>query len=197
MTITDAMTARGSVEPSFVNMKTGERLPWPDRHNTLSFDASKAMAMAFGGDSSMIPDSIGIIYGSNEWSPSAITRDQTWEALEKELAVDVADIQIQQFSYSPSLKDVKVTDKDGTVKTGTAVVFHAHTNSSTPGKLGTSLNSISAEKTYILQAVLLRKLPGDKDSYYVLARVDLKNEHGYQQKPADFEVALDWTVKFF
>lgn len=190
MTTIDTVHARGSVQPSFINVKTGETLQWKDRHNTLSFAAAKAMASAFGGDSTVIPNRIGVIYGGDGCAPrKTISREQTWDMLKEELIACNADIQIQPFSYSPSLVLPKETGDS------VAIVFHSHTDSTKPGKLG--ISNISAEKTFIFQAVLLNSVgPEGSETYNVLARVNLDNDDKYSQKPDNFEVAIDWAVKF-
>ena len=185
----EIMNARGEVTPSFVNIATGERVPWPSRHNTLSYDAAKAVAMALGGDASLIPDRIGIIFGDEETTSfKTIDRNQTWSELQEELRELSADVQIRPFSYSPSLVSVSKSDTES----GWGVVFHSHSDSSTEGAV--SSGNIFTSGKYIFQAVLLHK---NSEDYTVLARVSLISGSKYLQKPENFEVALDWTVKFF
>lgn len=202
---TEIIRSRGSVCPAFINIKTGHLEPWYDRHNTLSHDSTYAMASAFGGDSTYIPNRIGFVYGASD-NPDLqpIGRDQDWASFLRELN-DLntdADVQVQSFSYSPSLiKDItrgtsssdSSSDSSSEDKQiGCGVVFHAHSDSSTPGAAGSGVKFDS--DTYIYQAVLLNK---STSGYRILARVSLIDGDSYRSKPDDFEVALDWTVKFF
>lgn len=210
MTVTETIKARGQVTPSFVDIKTGKRVPWDMRHNTLSFDASRAVALAFGGDDSLIPNRIGIIYGKEGSAtfPTTISRQQSWDSLVYELNSKNADVQVQPFSYSPSFAKVSrssggssgSSESDDPTYPGWAVTFHAHSDSVTAGALSEDSTSASGDTmifttgNYIFQALLLNEKSGN---YTILARVSLDNAGEYYTKPENFEVALDWTVKFF
>ena len=211
-----ACRAKGFVAPSFVDIRTGDRVPFEIRHNTLSFMSAEAMAAAFGGDPSYIPSRIGFIYGSQSGSfAGEITRSQNWNSLLDELSANKADVQVVQFSYSPSLggeKPAPASDSSGSSSssgssdpfdggdytnikpTGSnAITFHAVSNSQDAGEI------VKTERfktnDYIYQAVLLGYKGG---KYYVLSRVSLFDDKimGYLRKPDNFEVALDWTVVF-
>lgn len=215
MTISDIMSAKGQVSPHFINLKTGEKLPWEQRHNTISFDATRAMALAFGGDRSLIPNKIGFIYGSvPDTTFSTVMRQQSWDDLAYELQGKNANVQVQPFSYSPSFTQLSRQAPGGSGSAGASsdsgdssedaepvtypgwgVTFHAHSDSVTPGALGGSSDSmIFTTGNSIFQAVLLNKTNG---KYTVLARVSLDNNGVYYTKPENFEIALDWTIKFF
>lgn len=212
MKITEIMNTKGMVTPSFIDIRTGKRVEWTMRHNTLSYSAAEAMACAFGGDPSFIPNRIGIIYGAEEdpQFDNPISREQSWDSLREELADKNADIQVQSFSYSPSVKKITRNISDGSSSSpshdpitgeGTAVTFHMHSDSVTEGIFGTynddanaAVSTIFTTNTRIYQAVLLNK---NRDTYKVLARVSLDSNGRYYTKPENFEVAIDWTVKFF
>ena len=219
MTTSDMINAKGQVSPCFVNLKTGEKMPWEQRHNTISFDATHAMALAFGGDRSMIPNKIGFVYGEADASISfaTISRQQSWSDLVYELQEKGANLQVQPFSYSPSFTQISRpagrasgsgssgasgasgdSSKDDTAVVsyaGWAVTFHAHSDSVTPGAIGYSSDSmIFTSGNAIFQALLLNKT---NDKYTILARVSLDHGGTYYTKPENFEVALDWTIKFF
>jgi hypothetical protein len=222
MTTSDIMRARGQVSPSFIDIRTGKMVPWPNRHNTISFDATRSMALAFGGDDSMIPNRIGIIYGSTENTSFAnIGRQQSWDGLAYEMQENEADVQIQPFCYSPSFTQISrpsPTSPDATSSSiasspesdssnedekvsypGWAVTFHAHSDSVTAGKFGTvgsgsSGSMIFTSGMYIFQGLLLNERSG---KYTILARVSLDNSGTYYAKPDNFEIAIDWTIKFF
>lgn len=208
---------RGVVAPSFVDVVTGERRPFHMRHNTLSYMAAEAVAAAFGGDPAYIPARIGFIYGSADSlvdEDPQITRAQTWEGLYSEMHEKGQDIQIVNFSYpptlggephsasdsssssdSPSASSLQYEPGDYTniLPTGSnAITFHAVSNSMDAGFYGTD-----AFKTtdVIYQGVLLGYVPRE-NKYYVIARASLKGRDTWLQKPAGFEVALDWTVVF-
>ena len=209
--------AKGVVSPSFVNLSTGRREPFAPRHNRLSYMAAEAMAAAFGGDPSYIPARIGFVYGSEADIPIKpdIYRSQSWAALKEELGgvgtgVTV-DVQVVNFSYSPSLggeKRVSVDSSSGSsdaseenytniLSTGSnAITFHAVSNSQDRGVMQDS--EVFNYGSYIYQCVLLGYHNG---KYYILARASLKDVNAdgverYLQKPEGFEVALDWTVVF-
>lgn len=199
MKIVDTFEAKGSVTPYFLNIKTGEKLPFGERHNTLSYDASKAMAMAFGGDTSLIPNRIGIVFGEENAGidSGAIERTQDWNTFLTTLESHNCDVQIRPFCYSPTFSIV--TEKEQEVEvTKQAVTFHSHSDSVTGGARGTEAANLG--KT-IYQAVLLNedtdKCSTSGTKYTIIARVSLKTASStYRTKPNEFEIALDWTVKF-
>lgn len=202
-----ACMAKGFVSPSFVDIKTGKRMPFKTRHNLLSYMSAEAMAAAFGGDPSYIPAKMGFIYGEDGSFIGDITRTQRWDLLLEELSEKNADVQVVGFSYPPSLggesgsgssssSSSSSSDPDGgdyntLLPTGSnAITFHAVSNSQDSGARETA-----AFKTndYVYQAVLLGSHQGD---LYILSRVSLDDGGSYRQKPSGFEVALDWTVVF-
>jgi len=203
MNIADkACTAIGFVTPSFVDVKTGEKVPFKVRHNTLSYMSAEAMAAAFGGDPSYIPSKIGFVYGESGSGPSGeISRTQTWDMFMDELSDSGSDVQIVSFSYSPSLGGEKPAsgssdssspgheggDYTNIKPTGSnAITFHAVSNSQTAGYRGSAAFKMD---DYAYQAVLLGY---HERKYYVLSRVSLDDA----QKPDGFEIALDWTIVF-
>lgn len=104
MRAVDTMMARGSVVPHLIDIKTGKTIPFGRRHNTLSFAAADAMAAAFSGDLSRVPNRIGIIYGADDDNPAlTISRDQSWSNLKADLTAASANVQIRPFSFAPSL----------------------------------------------------------------------------------------------
>lgn len=204
MRITDSIQARGFVDPSFIDLRTGRREPWDGRHNTLSYTAAESMAAAFGGDTRFVPNRIGIVFGTKSEPTIPIDgREQKWDDFKDILATADADIQIRPFSYSPSLSKFDRGDSSssdpsdnmtpyGQIR-GNAVTFHMHSDSTTAGYRGGEFNY----GTLVYQAVLMNETD---NKYLILARVSLENKGGktkYYNKPDGFEVALDWTVKFF
>jgi hypothetical protein len=210
-----ACRANGFVNPSFVDVRTGEIVPFRQRHNTLSYMSAEAMAAAFGGDPSYIPSEIGFIYGSAEGSFSGeITRSQDWNSLLGELESNKADVQVVRFSYSPSLGGEKGSggsDSSGSDSSSSsvqydeggdytnikptgsnAITFHAVSNSQDEGARKTSAFK---KNDYVYQAVLLGYHQG---KHYVISRVSLFDDdlRQYLRKPDNFEVALDWTIVF-
>ena len=204
MKINDVMYTKGSVRPEFVNLATGRTMSWDDRHNTLTYSASMAMAAAFGGDPRHIPNRIGFIYGSGDSSQESVStsfdRNQTWESLRNDLGDD-KDVQIRPFSYSPSMKTTEKTDSSSSSSSSSdvdakfySVTFHACSDSQTPGAIHPDSGKIFTADMRVYQAVLLNVTGDDKT---VLARVSLADGGTYKSKPKDFEIALDWTIKFF
>jgi len=129
--------------------------------------------------------------------------------LHDELECKNADVQVVPFSYTPSIKAVSRGYESSSssssdpqiLSSGYAVTYHAHSDSVTPGAFGTydestssSGGSVFTAGAYIYQAVLLNKT-GDR--YKIIARASLDNNGTYYTKPENFEVAIDWTIKFF
>jgi hypothetical protein len=200
---TDSIRSKGLVTPYFINLKTGEKIPWPCRHNTISFDATHAMALAFGGDNSLIPNRIGIIYGDANATFDTIVRNQSWDSLTNELSEEGANVQVQPFSFSPSFESIYRSDINSSSDVtypGWSVTFHAHSDSVTPGAISSASSGSGSDVstfnsgTSIYQAVLLNESAG---KYTILARVSLGNGANNYTKPDNFEVAIDWTIKFF
>lgn len=186
MEIKDVCVARGFVSPSWINVSTGERMPFEMRHNMLSYDAANAMASAFGGDPSYVPSKIGFIYGSDEQPDiGAYTRSMSWSSVAG-LENEKIGVQVVDFSYTPTLSTVNVDESneaEGYEKN--AVTFHAVSNSTGFG---------SGKFAY--QAVLIGGT--EENDYKVISRVSLDdNGNGaYKAKPDGFEIALDWTITF-
>ena len=207
MNIEDKMCrARGFVDPFLVDISTGKMMPISQRHNTLSYASADAMAAAFGGDPSFIPSKIGFVYGTSDKAvsgtsntdsgsssgssavantESSISRVQNWELFKDFLETNTLDVQIVNFSYSPTLKPTKADYSHN------AVTFHAVSNSQTGGIV--TENVVFGTESKLLQAVLLGYNGGN---YTILSRVSLNYNDGYLTKPAGFEVALDWTIEF-
>lgn len=207
--------AKGTVVPSLLDVRTGKRVPFSVRNNTLSYMSAEAMAAAFGGDPTFIPSRIGFIYGSRETLPfdGVISRDQTWEGLGYELTragSSTADVQVVGFSYGPTLgPDPSGGSSDSSGSSGedsgedgrysntkasgaNAVTFHAVSNSSDAGAFG---SDVFIAGNYLYQAVLL-SADRSTGKTYIIARVSLDEGGEYRRKPDGFEVAIDWTVSF-
>ena len=218
--------AKGMVYPSFVDIRTGRRMPFAKRHNTLSYMSAEAVAAAFGGDPSYIPSRIGFIYGDQPEMPTgesseSISRVQDWDRLCEELGNAsggaTIDVQVVGFSYSPTLgggggsgssSGSGSGDYNHIKPTGAnAVTFHAVSNSQDAGAVFGE--STFKNGSYVYQCLLLGYKGG---KYYILARASLKNfgsdpsgsssgsgssnAGSYLQKPKGLELALDWEVDF-
>ena len=217
-----ACLARGFVNPSFIDVSTGRRIPFDKRHNTLSFMSAEAMAAAFGGDPSFIPAKIGFIYGNKSAMPteSVITRSQDWNSLLEELSSssssDDVDIQVVGFSFHPTLGSEKPatapsgdsgsSSSSGSDSSGSDSSDGDYSHILSTGSNAITFHSVSNSQdagiirsrafeggSYIYQAVLLAFHEG---KYHVISRVSLKEGGAYLQKPSGFEIALDWTVVF-
>ena len=217
MKSTEIVYSKGQVSPSFIDIKTGKRIPWKNRHNTISFDGTHAMALAFGGDNSLIPNRIGILFGNgNNITFPTIDRNQSWDNLVYDLYNKNADVQVQPFSFSPSFEKISrsgigssssmssqsASSSSSEDAPGWAVTFHAHSDSTTEGAIGAGSSSGSGSSSSLIfttgmrifQALLLNEKNGE---YTILARVSLDNNGVYYTKPENFELAIDWTIKFF
>ena len=190
MEIKDVCVARGFVSPSWINVPTGERMPFEMRHNMLSYDAANAMASAFGGDPSYIPSKIGFIYGIGKQPDLEVyTRSMSWSSVAG-LENEKVGVQVVDFSYTPTLSTVDVyetTESGGSKKAEgyerNAVTFHAVSNSTGFGS-----------GKYAYQAVLIGGT--SENDYKVISRVSLDDNGAYKAKPEGFEIALDWTITF-
>lgn len=129
--------------------------------NTACIAATKAMAAAYAGDTSLAPKNVAFLY-STEQKDLSINAATTWQ----EVLDSGYDTNIVGFSYRATVDDNTVT-------------FHARTEG-----IPNNVN--------VYAACLLGKSVDSPDSYEVLAIVDL----GEKKKPDDFELAIDWTVKF-
>lgn len=208
METSDSVVAKGWVDPYFFSPSTGERRPFGKRRNSVSYTGASAMAIAWSGDSSFIPSEVGIIYvspssaayldfGSDSSGSGgsvnqlSVSRIQSWSSLTAELDSAGASILERPFSYAPSVILSASGDSAGYYKEivpsgANAAVFHAHSDSGMP------------DGSRICQAVLMsKKASGNRTDRYILARVDLGDGGVYQSKPSGFEIAIDWTIKFF
>ena len=190
---------KGIVSPSFIDIRTGKRLSFSPRNNTLSYMSAEAMAAAFGGDNSYVPARIGFIYGDQKEMPTGessayISRTQDWDLLCEELSSAsegaTIDVQVVGFSYSPSLggwnrppagssssdsgSSSEWGDEDDyshIIATGSnAITFHAISNSQDRGTIFDA--DTFKEGSYIYQCLLLGYNNG---KYYILARASLKH----------------------
>jgi hypothetical protein len=199
----EACLARGFVSPSWVDVDTGRRMAFSQRHNQLSYMSAEAMAAAFGGDPSYIPSRVGFIYGDSDGLfTNDVSRYQTWSGIEQELSdANVGancDIQVVGFSYSPTLGGADGENDDSkysTIKSGgsNAITFHAVSNSQDDGYLSKSGSNLFGSGKYVYQALLLGF---NGSTFYPISRVSLKDNGNYRTKPEGFEIALDWTIVF-
>ena len=148
-------------------------------HNTATYGTADAAARAYAGDLSMIPQSIVFLYDNDPDSTSMETllgngRSLVWEDVIEEFGENHTDPEIP-FSYAPSIESSD-TDK----YSGNKVVLHGVTQ---------DVDENSVNSVYIHGACLVGKSGQD---YRLLAIVDL----GSKMKPADFELSIDWAVKF-
>jgi len=180
----------------------GTELKLPARRNQLSYACADALARALGGDISYVPKYVGFIYGPYE-DPTALQlaaeRDQTWGSI----GVNLADpsvsgnMQISRLSLTPSVK----LDGDPELYSANAVVFSAHTGTDSSKTYGFPTSSPYsgqlATGMYMYQAVLLAA--PTTGTYVPIARVTLADpaSGAYLQKPAGFELAVEWQVSFF
>ena len=167
---------------------------------------SERGSISSGGSSSSSPASSHSSSGVPYPSDGSISRSQSWSSLLEELSDNtgsVVDVQVVNFSYSPSLgaeKDAgsssaeQESDYNNILSTGSnAITFHGVSNSQDAGALYGSEAFSAAKGHYIYQCLLLGYYQG---KYYIIARASLKDGDRYLQKPEGFEVALDWTVVF-
>ena len=194
---------KGLVSVRFENPATGAIIPYAPRNNQLSYTSADAMALAFSGVQTKIPRYIGFIYGASA-TPTGLDqasgRLQTWGGLAENLAEAgiAGNIQIARLSRTPSM----AVDGDSQLYTGNAVIFTAHTTTGA-GTYGFTPGTPYADRldtgSYLYQAVLLGgPVVGQQTSYWPIARVTLADGDGaYLQKPANFELVVEWQVSFF
>lgn len=196
-------TIRGHVIAKWVG---NSELPAYDTHNTLSYSAADALAAAYGGDSSYIPKYIGFIYSDNQDAVlPPISRDMNISSVKEEVESIRGNMLVVRFSRKPTISNDSADGSNDSPYVGNTVTFHAVTRSGVDGiyfddTTGDSqyAGQLTAGKT-LHRAVLLgdgSNLCDANDRYTVLAMVDLKKNGKYRQKPADYELALDWRVTF-
>lgn len=162
--------AEGSVNCRLVG-KTGESVEFCSKHNMTTYAAADAVAAAYAGDSAYIPKKIAFIFGDSPSVTSGYTRETTWGDVKNDNSYVITG-----FSYAPTLSS------DDDVYKFNKITFHGRTEDIPDNK-------------YVYKACLLGKGTGGAD-YSLLAVVDLGVDGTYKPKPQDFEMSIDWAVKF-
>lgn len=173
MTKTDnsASSAKGHVSAFFVR-NDGYTECIADKDNMTMYAAADAMAAAYAGDSSLVPKHVAFLYGDDDTpADSFIDKSTKWADIANSFEHSVTG-----FSYAPTLTST------GDEYARNAVVFHCRTE-----------NIPDNKKVY--KACLLGKSVYGSE-YSLLAVVDLGTDGAYKSKPEDFELSIDWTVKF-
>lgn len=176
MTTTDLdnTTASGHVVARMTS-PDGRSIDVVDRSNTTTYSTADAVASAYAGDLSFIPRKVAFLYGSSGSSQTGIniSKGTTWQDVIDEFGS--SGIAITEFSY-PATISSSDDNHDGNVAT-----FHCRTSG-------------IPDECSVYAACLLGF--DRRGNYVLLAIVDLGTDGTYKSKPADFELSIDWAVKF-
>ena len=171
--------AEGFVTAKWVGSK-GDTIEIEGRHNTTTYSSADAVALAYAGDSSMVPDRIVFLHGTDTLCRlGSPTRATTWEDIERACVESDGSLSYDEtmFSFAPT-----VDSSSDKFYEFNRVTFHGRTQNIPDGN-----------------RIYMACLTGNKrngDGKVLLAIVDLANEGVYRQKPHDFELSIDWAVKF-
>ena len=158
-----------------------------DVDNTSSFTAAQVLAEAYAGDTSRVPSHIGFLYGDaleSEFS-FGTDRDMSVGSIGAEIADKGMNVQVAKLSRRPQVD-------------GGSVVFSAVTRSSGAellysGQAYSSSDFVEGKTVYQVLLLGRGRCPGE---WAVLARADLGRAGNYRQKPADYELSVDWKITF-
>ena len=198
--------ARGIVVPRLVGTGGGTReIVMRPRHNQLAYGAADAMARSFAAVSAAQPRYIGFVYGSSSDPVGLVEpsdRNQSWRSLSDNLMAVGGNVAISEFSYAPSM-----SSSDQSIYEANEVTYHAVTSSGDQGTYAfpTSGSTYAGElgsSSWLWHALLLADAAqppcaaAANAPYTIIARVSLNDGSGYIQKPAGFELSVDWKVVF-
>lgn len=176
-----------------------------DSHNMMTYSSADVLAAAYGGDTSKVPKYIGFMYGPADKTPDTITRDLKWTDVEQMAKNIGGNVQVARFNRKPSIDVSEVVESnDQPLYKGNVVEFHAVTRTGVDGEYTNDTSGMSdfagplESGDTIYRAVLLGDgIPCDRENKYtVLAMVDMMKNGVYRQKPASYELAVDWRVTF-
>lgn len=152
--------------------KTGVRIPVFEKHNTVLYPASDVIANLYGGLVKP-PNQIGFVYGNTDDGITIPDGPDATLATIQEAVSGIGGILLYPFSYSPSFS------KSSDHYSSNVVTFHGR-------------SEIGSGTPYIYAAVLV--VSSDVDTAVGVVSMDSGNS--YPQKPAEFEMALDWAITF-
>jgi hypothetical protein len=160
--------------------------------NTLTYRACDVMAALMAGQVAYAPTHIGYLYGtSSTYSELKIgQREQSWSDLSAEAALAGANLQISAFIRPPQL----TLNGDSDLYSANSTIFTATTGSDIYGFSGAQYAGPLVSTNYIYHAVLLTRL--STGAYLPVARLTLKENGQYPQKPDGWELALFWQITF-
>jgi len=185
------LSCSGSVDSWFFS-KDGKCIDRTARKNIVTYAAADTIAKMAAGIGSG-PEAIGLIYGATA-SPSiphpSTTREHTWENVGEEVEDISGNVAILPLSLVPSVS------VDGSDYSSNVATFSANTATISDYVFsgGTYADEISTiDPVYFYQVLLLSGVPG---AYTIFARASLLSGGVYKSKPDDYELALQWSVKF-
>jgi len=205
--------AKGTVRWAYVNLRTGERRQVGERSNVITYTAADLMARMLGGQTDYVPKYFGFIYGTNaapglvdpDTLPASTRRVHPWSQIASDLAgvaAGKANCVISAMTTQPAVS--LGVDSDPALYANNAVTLAANTGSrleygfSISGGIYAPALQDDGVSDYMYQAVLLARIVAASGiTYYPFARISLADAGVYSIKPANWELALDWTVTYF
>ena len=159
-----------------------------DTHNVIMNATADSLAQLYAGQARIYPSRRGFIYGSSAntgWTQN-LSPALTYDGLISELSDHSANLQIVNFSFSPSLSS------SDTSKYKTNVVsFHGHTDPDAEVAISDGVEMEDTSK--IFGAVILDA----NTKPTLLNRVVLADSQDNPLvRPEGFELTLDWSINF-
>lgn len=161
--------------------------PISSTHNEIMYATADCLAQMYAGQPRKIPAKIGFMFTSQSTVPTVPSaKSTTWADLVS-MCETTADIQVVDFSFSPSLTSKNAEGTENYISN--VAVFHGHSDVSVPGAVN-ELDFGSAG-VKVFGAALLSE---DKIPLSVVALSD--GSTPYLERPKGFELALDWYITF-
>lgn len=161
--------------------------PISSTHNEIMYATADCLAQMYAGQPRKIPAKIGFMFTAESTVPTVPSAKSTTWANLVSMCETTADIQVVDFSFSPSLTSKNAEGTENYVSN--VAVFHGHSDVSLPGQV--SGLDIRSTGTKIFGAVLLSE---DKTPLSIVALSD--GSTPYLERPDGFELALDWYITF-
>lgn len=161
--------------------------PISSTHNEIMYATADCLAQMYAGQPRKIPAKIGFMFTSESTVPTVPSaKSTTWADLVS-MCETTADIQVVDFSFSPSLTSQNAEGTENYISN--VAVFHGHSDVSVPGAVNEL--DFGENGTKVFGAALLSE---DKTPLSIVALS--AGSTPYLERPDGFELALDWYITF-
>ena len=161
--------------------------PISSTHNEIMYATADCLAQMYAGQPRKIPAKIGFMFTSESTVPTVPSaKSTTWADLVS-MCETTSDIQVVDFSFSPSLTSKNAEGTENYVSN--VAVFHGHSDSSIPGIVNNA--DMRDPGIKIFGAALLSE---DKTPLSIVSLT--YGSTPYLERPDGFELALDWYITF-